>query len=447
MLEEEFQNELNNLKSKIKELQENEEILNPLQKKLLSKFKKQNEETFYKQQEEVIREQLDFKRQQKLEKEKQKIKRDLEKLAKKQKLQEQERKHQEELEEYKNKLAKQMNITIPEEPEIKETAQTTQKAKTFSKSQLFEFWEDFQSERMEREKNSNASMKAYDATKKIFFYFLKEKGNDLSFSFFKDLQSKIRQLPPRFTTSKLYKLEPNQALKKIKEQELEKLNVKTVNRNLSIINLFVDYLAYIEKIEINHCSKLILDKKSNLNPKLNYTKEDVKKIFEKLEDQKDKDFCKFALYTGLRIGEIYNLKGLNIDLEEKLITITQEDTSNKFHKRIIPIHKNIFEMLEKIVNNLPSQDNKLFDFDKSLNATMKAINRKLKKIIPDTNKTFHSFRKCFSQSIENSEVDEKYKEFLLGNSLSKNIRHKIYNLGKVNTKMLRKCIDEMEIII
>ena len=61
----------------------------------------------------------------------------------------------------------------------------------------------------------------------------------------------------------------------------------------------------------------------------------------------------------------------------------------------------------------------------------KRINRRLKSIVPIKEKTFHSFRKNFSQNIElNSKSEDKIKKYLMGHSQSKDITHAVYNRGE-----------------
>jgi len=153
-------------------------------------------------------------------------------------------------------------------------------------------------------------------------------------------------------------------------------------------------------------------------------------------DLKHLNFCKVALYTGCRIGEIISLKKEFINLEDNTIYIF--DGKNKFAPRTIPINKNILEIIKNQLNN----NTEYLFFDGNNNAIGKRVNSRLSKIIPNKNKTFHGLRKNFCQDIElnNENLEEKYKKYIFGHSLKKDISHSIYNRGKINIEKLENCI-------
>ena len=155
------------------------------------------------------------------------------------------------------------------------------------------------------------------------------------------------------------------------------------------------------------------------------------------------NLCKFSLYCGLRIEEVLSIKKKNI--KDNLIYIDLNDTSTKKHQRVIPIHTNLISILD-----YQTQSNKgeyiFFNGNNGSEATNvgKRINRRLKKIVPDSVKSFHSFRKNFSQEIElNTDSEEKIKKYLMGHNLGKNVTHNIYNRGKVNLEKLFSCINQI----
>jgi len=64
-----------------------------------------------------------------------------------------------------------------------------------------------------------------------------------------------------------------------------------------------------------------------------------------------KNIVVFAFYTGMRLDEIINLRWRNIDLQNRIITVGDEDFVTKGRRqRFIPMDDEVFEMLLRIKN-------------------------------------------------------------------------------------------------
>jgi integrase len=70
-----------------------------------------------------------------------------------------------------------------------------------------------------------------------------------------------------------------------------------------------------------------------------------------------KDIVQFAVLTGMRRGEITNLRWENIDLEKKLIHVVSSPTfrTKAGKKRIVPIHKKLVPILKSRLNHDPEE--------------------------------------------------------------------------------------------
>ncbi len=323
------------------------------------------------------------------------------------------------------------------------TTQTNDNNVSFSKKELEEYYDIFFKEKIEEGISEN-TIKQYKSTKKFLLYFLKEKGNDLSFKFFKDLQNKFKQLPLNFLIKNKNLLKYEDVIKN-ETKNYKKLTNKTINNHILRIGSFIQFLEYNEYIKINNCTKLKNLPEEKETNKEEFSKEDLENIFNSdFLEERDKDFCKTALYSGLRLGELYSLTKEDIDIKNKLINVNLKDTTSKKHQRIIPISSCIFNILERRIKTINKKD-KVFFNDKSQNATNKHITRRINKIVIEKSKTFHSFRKNFSQMIEDTDADYKTKKYLMGHSLEKDITHTIYNRNKINIDKLRQCIDKISI--
>ena len=61
-----------------------------------------------------------------------------------------------------------------------------------------------------------------------------------------------------------------------------------------------------------------------------------------------------------------------------------------------------------------------------------------------TKKSFHSFRKNFSQEIElNTNAEEQIKKYLMGHSFSKDVTYMAYNGQKMNSPKQIDCINQI----
>jgi integrase len=70
-----------------------------------------------------------------------------------------------------------------------------------------------------------------------------------------------------------------------------------------------------------------------------------------------KDIVQFAVLTGMRRGEITNLRWKNIDLDKKIIHVVSSPTfrTKAGKKRIVPIHKKLMPILKSRFNVDPEK--------------------------------------------------------------------------------------------
>lgn len=85
------------------------------------------------------------------------------------------------------------------------------------------------------------------------------------------------------------------------------------------------------------------------------THEEEKRLYEELSS-KLKQIFTIALQTGLRPVEILTLKWSDIDLQERKIRISLEDTKTKKHKRMVPISSILFAVITALKNSNGSSE-------------------------------------------------------------------------------------------
>lgn len=187
----------------------------------------------------------------------------------------------------------------------------------------------------------------------------------------------------------------------------KKLNKKTINNYTSYSKRLFDYAIKMGKLTTNPFKmltsfKISADEKS---PKDNFSLDELKKVFDtKRLDLRN--YMMFALHTGLRLNEIWQLDSKSVGEEDgiKFINVkTAKQKGGVSKYRQIPLHKNIehladLKWLEQIKKGKESSD--YFG---------KRLNRHIHKSIPSANVSFHRLRGNFAKAI---------KDYCLENSLA-----------------------------
>ena len=187
----------------------------------------------------------------------------------------------------------------------------------------------------------------------------------------------------------------------------KKLNKKTINNYTSYSKRLFDYAIKMGKLTTNPFRmltsfKISADEKS---PKDNFSLDELKIVFDtkRLDLQ---NYMMFALHTGLRLNEIWQLDSKSVGEEDgiKFINVkTAKQKGGVSKYRQIPLHKNIehlgdLKWLEQIKKGKESSD--YFG---------KRLNRHIHKSIPSANVSFHRLRGNFAKAI---------KDYCLENSLA-----------------------------
>ena len=187
----------------------------------------------------------------------------------------------------------------------------------------------------------------------------------------------------------------------------KKLNKKTINNYTSYSKRLFDYAIKMGKLTTNPFKmltsfKISADEKS---PKDNFRLDELKIVFDtKRLDLRN--YMMFALHTGLRLNEIWQLDSKSVGEEDgiKFINVkTAKQKGGVSKYRQIPLHKNIehladLKWLEQIKKGKESSD--YFG---------KRLNRHIHKSIPSANVSFHRLRGNFAKAV---------KDYCLENSLA-----------------------------
>lgn len=125
----------------------------------------------------------------------------------------------------------------------------------------------------------------------------------------------------------------------------QKRNPATVNRHLSILSKIFSLAVDAELVENNPCRRVKKFRLNNQRTRV-LSAEDERELFSALGDNGlVKNIVSLALHTGMRRGEIFNLKWFDVDFNRGLIQV-MESKSGK--KRIVPMNATIRTMLDRL---------------------------------------------------------------------------------------------------
>lgn len=143
-------------------------------------------------------------------------------------------------------------------------------------------------------------------------------------------------------------------IKEIKTPHLQdlinRLGISTGSKKQlkGFLSMLFDYAVQMEYITINRAKYIKIEKHAPVREKSIFTDKEIKRLWE----NKDIYFVKVILlmiYTGMRIGEVPNIRKKNIDFINRIIRNIGNKTEKSKH-RIIPIHSDILAVIEELYN-------------------------------------------------------------------------------------------------
>jgi len=184
-----------------------------------------------------------------------------------------------------------------------------------------------------------------------------------------------------------------------------------------------------EYIEVNPLLKIKLKRRQKTAPAF-INENELYTIISNIENECIRNICITAFNTGMRLGEVINLKWGNVNLEKKRIVVGDDNFMTKGRKqRYIPISNKLFILLSelvkqkgKIIGILTGKDKKNFVFTKDNGFLFSAdyVSKKFKKacIAAKTGNEihFHSLRHSFASQLVMNGVPLYTVKELLGHT-------------------------------
>lgn len=189
------------------------------------------------------------------------------------------------------------------------------------------------------------------------------------------------------------------------------LKPSTVNRELAILSRIFSLAVEYEVLFYNPCQRVKPLRADN--QRIRYLTEDEEKRL--LEELKDNDLTRkiviFAINTGMRRGEIFNLTWFDTDLNRNVLNVRQTKTGKD---RVIPMNDKVRLMLESMsktnefVFSSPRTNGKLVDVKKGFRKAME--NAKIFDL------HFHDLRHTFATRLADAGIPLSVIAELLGHS-------------------------------
>lgn len=203
----------------------------------------------------------------------------------------------------------------------------------------------------------------------------------------------------------------------------------------SVLNMIFDFALKNEFIDSNRVSFIEIGKKEKVIERRVFTKKKIETLWENL-DSKHCYIILILIYTGMRIGELLNLKNEDIDLHNSCLTIRESKTDAGV--RIIPISSKIFNLF--VANMVKDQE--YFLKGETTNqlsySTFKPRFQKLLKSLNIEPHTIHDTRHTFATLLNNANANQSAITKLIGHS-DFSITENVYT--HKDTEELRKAID------
>ena len=187
----------------------------------------------------------------------------------------------------------------------------------------------------------------------------------------------------------------------------------------SILNMIFDFSVKNEFIETNKIKFIELGKNEKVIQRKIFTAEEIKVMFDNL-DSNNRYIKKMTygtlilIYTGLRVGELINLKTKDVDLDKNIISIVESKTSAGIRK--IPISEKIVDLFKDNIDN----SKEYFFFNKKGNKyeyfNFKFQFEKMLDLLGLERHTIHDTRHTFATLLNNANANSTSIIKLIGHS-------------------------------
>ena len=187
----------------------------------------------------------------------------------------------------------------------------------------------------------------------------------------------------------------------------------------SILNMIFDFAVKNEFIETNKIKFIELGKNEKVIQRKVFTSREIKTMFDNLDSnnryvKKMTYGALILIYTGLRVGELINLKTKDVDLDKNIISIVESKTTAGIRK--IPISDKIVNLFKDNIDH----SKEYFFFNKKGNKyqyfNFKFQFEKMLDLLSLDRHTIHDTRHTFATLLNNANANSTSIIKLIGHS-------------------------------
>jgi len=236
---------------------------------------------------------------------------------------------------------------------------------------------------------------------------------------------------------------------------------QSINRQISGIKAIFSHLFMTGVIERNIMKDIAPLRTMNSNIRGCYSVEDLFGVFKnQWEDKKSYLLCSLIYSTGLRNGELQNLKVNDIILREDVnfLNIVKSKTSSGI--RIIPLHPNIRETLAEWINEkkltntdwlfVRNEKQRIHRITQKANITMGSLLGKDPEELERENITFYSGRHFYKTLLNLYNLGD-IEEIFMGHKVNKKVSERYNHKNKRGEQQLlkeaRRAIDVIDKVL
>ena len=208
----------------------------------------------------------------------------------------------------------------------------------------------------------------------------------------------------------------------------------------SILNMIFEYAFKNEFISSNKVKFIELGKKEKVIDRKIFTQKEIDILWENLSSKtyhgKYTYIVLILIYTGMRIGELTNLKNEDIDLENRTIKVRVSKTSAGV--RVIPISSRIFNLFK---DNMVDSQEYFVTGDTTAQLSYSTFKPRFKKLLKELGlpeHTIHDTRHTFATMLNNVNANSTSITKLIGHS-NFSTTENIYT--HKDTEELRKAVE------
>ena len=229
----------------------------------------------------------------------------------------------------------------------------------------------------------------------------------------------------------------NIKMKDIKIFHLQKL-IDNLNKNhsslqliKSLIGLVFRYAMELDIIQKDYSKFMKVGKHTVIKEKSVFTDDEIDTLWKNVDSFRYTDTILMMIYTGMRVGELLNLKKEDVDLLEQTVTVKESKTAAG-QNRVIPIHSRIKDLIhtryetsnsEYLISNI--RNTKAFNYN---NYKIKIFDEIMKTLNMDH--TPHDCRHTFATRLNDAGGNATAIKKMIGHE-SFTMTEKIYTHKKV----------------